>query len=455
MPPCYLRLMTWYPHLHRYFERSIWERPRHDLARPALILRRVSRYLYLVARGCFDDAVLVRAGALAYRSLLALVPFLALVFAVSKALGLDRPIFQDFLGRLVAGQERVSEILIRYVAATDLTALGAIGLAATLYVAVGIIGEAERALNEVWGVGKARSFRRKVSDYSGIVLVWPVLVLLSTALGTSAISKAIVRNPVAETAVEVGASLLPVFLGWAALAFLYYFLPNTAVSLRASVVGGVVAGTLWHAGQWAYVNFQVELARYNAIYGTFASVPIFLAWLHLSWTIALLGAEVAYAVQHEATYHPPVVDELLTVAATERAALRVLARSWSRFATGLTPLAASDFATALDLPRPLVVHAVEGLTAAGLVTVDARGALLPGRDLRDVGVGDLLMAFRHAGKEIEGPEVAGHEPECRELDARILAVHRAMEAGLRGVGAGTDLGDLVRPQGLDRPLESP
>ena len=92
--------------------------------------------------------------------------------------------------------------------------------------------------------------------------------------------------------------VLPYVAMWAAFAFLYTFMPNIKVNLRAAIVGGIFGGTLWQISQWGYVNFQIGVAKYNAIYGTMAALPILMVWIYVSWMIVLLGLEVTYAWQN-------------------------------------------------------------------------------------------------------------------------------------------------------------
>ena len=97
-------------------------------------------------------------------------------------------------------------------------------------------------------------------------------------------------------------NLAPYVTIWILFTFLYVFMPNTKVNLRYGAIAGVISGTMFQLFQWGYINFQIGVARYNAIYGSFAAVPLFLVWLQVSWLIVLLGAEITFATQNVDTY---------------------------------------------------------------------------------------------------------------------------------------------------------
>ena len=98
---------------------------------------------------------------------------------------------------------------------------------------------------------------------------------------------------------ELGVKLLPLLVVVAGFSFLYKYMPYTTVRLRAALIAGVLAGTVWHVAQWAFIELQIGVTQANVIYGTFAALPIFLIWLNASWIIVLMGCEIAYAVQHD------------------------------------------------------------------------------------------------------------------------------------------------------------
>jgi membrane protein len=423
--------------LKHYFGRTIWRPVPAGATTVQRAVRRSCRFLYLIARGFRDDRVLVRAPALTLTTLLALVPLLALVLSVASGFDLQRPAL-DHLRKLLTdfvavGQQDVVETVITYVEKTRLGTLGGVGLAILLWAAINLLSTIEGSFNDIWAVTKRRPLHRRVVDYLGVVVVFPVLLFASTGLTATASASSIVERlqqaPLLSGALETGAQLLPILIVGAAFTFLYAYLPYTSVRFHAALVAGFGTGLVWHLAQWAFISFQVGVTRGNVIYGTFAALPIFLVWLNVNWIVVLAGCEVAYAVQHEATYHPPVPHSAVSIARRERAALEFVSMIWKRFREGLAPLSSSDLAAEVDLPRPVLRDVLTTLVDCGLLarTAEPDEALLPARDLGAISVGEILLTYRHAGT-FEPAE------STTPQDERVDRVHERLEDALRSAG---------------------
>lgn len=378
--------------LQRWFAEEIWRLDKAPRGRTSRVGRRLGRLGYLTLSGFQGDRCLVRASALTYTTVLSLVPLLAVCFSVLKGLGwyeefrhqrvpawLDEfaPPAQegsaDFAQGLRAGIERVLVL----VDSTDVRGLQAVGLVLVLWASVRLLSTIEASFNDIWGVRRSRGWLRKLTDYLAIVFVAPILIALSggltariKGLGTSVLG--VDLSVAAEWALRAS----PLLLAWAAFSFVYAALPNTRTQVRASLIGGLIAALAWQAALAAHVEFQVGVARYNAIYSTFAALPIFLIWVQLSWSIVLFGAEVAYAVQHEGEFARIVGWSEPTPRERARLVLRVAARLANSFLADTPASTAGDLARELGVPSPPVEEALEALAAAGLAASsdDAEGA---------------------------------------------------------------------------------
>jgi len=424
--------------LRTYFEETIW-RPTPDGAGwVERTSRRAARYAYLIARGFADSRLLVRAPALTLISLLGMVPLLALVVSVAKGFGfqqmaLDR--LRDILTEfVVVGQQSVVDTVIGYVERTNLRTLGGLGFLFLTYAAVSMLSTIESSFNDIWGVAGSRPLHRKVTDYLSVLVIVPVLLLASTGI-TAGLSSNRFVTQVLDTNVlsgvtRLGVKLIPLLVVVAGFTFIYKYMPYTTVRLKPALIAGALAGSVWHVAQFLFIKLQVGVTQANVIYGTFAALPIFLIWLNASWIVVLMGCEIAYAVQHEATYHPPVPQGLISIAQRERAALQILAAVWNRFSEGKPPEPAGDVAADVDLPRPVTMEIVQALVHCGLLVVSQGPieGLVPARDLSREGVGELLLAYRHAGRTSHG-ELGG------PLHDRVVMVHEQLEEGLRTEGS--------------------
>jgi membrane protein len=255
---------------------------------------------------------------------------------------------------------------------------------------------------------KARTLLRKASDYLTMMVLAPILFVISSTITVAVASQVKV---IAQKIAFLGAlsyvilfllNLLPYLSIWFLLMILYLMMPNTRIPLRSGILGGIVAGTLFQIVQWVYIKFQIGVASYGAIYGSFAALPLLLAWLQLSWIIVLFGAEIAFANEHYETYGFQPDYSALSVSSKKHLILKVFHLLIKKFSQGEKPLNASQIADALEIPVRLVRHLLSELTGAGLVVETAKGAsdevtFQPGRSIENITVKYALDAYEQYG----------------------------------------------------------
>ncbi|MFN3200265.1 MAG: YihY/virulence factor BrkB family protein [Bradymonadia bacterium] len=418
-----------------YFNDTIWVPLPPDAPNWARAQRRLARFSWLGAQRLSDGEIFSRSASLTFHVLLSIVPLLAVAFSLSKGFGLEMQSLREMLKQLFVGHEEIVDQLLNYVNRTDVRALGTVGLLILVYSAVSLLGRIEGSFNKIWGVKRNRHFVRKFADYLSVILIFPLLMFAATTITASVGSTdvGVWLKDSAITSVLVG--LLPFVIVWAAFTFIYVFMPNTRVNLKAGMIGALVAAVVWSIAQWGYIYFQMGVSRYNAIYGTFAALPIFLVWLNLSWTIVLLGCEIAFIVQHEKSYHPRRHDAPpLSIAAQEKMALFFVSHVWQRFSDGEPAYSAGALAAEADLRMSDCLEIVEGLTLAGLLTWarEPEEGLMPARDLGALSVGQILVLYRQRGGAEDGevgPELA---TAYAEIDAAIESGLAAELAALKG-----------------------
>ena len=251
----------------------------------------------------FQDRCIQWAAALAYYTLIGLVPVLIALFSVIKGFGLHRGLTPFIMRTIGAGSPEVSMQIVKFVDATKLAAVGVLSLLAAMLAAFGILGNAELCFNTIWGGIAGRPLWPKVRAFAGVALSAPLMLLLALAAttflrrGTWAWS--FLADLYLGNAVLFGLRLVPYGLLWVSFTMLYTVLPNCRVRLRSAVVGAVVAGSLWQFAQWGYVTFVIRMVRYSAFYGALWQLPILLAWVYVAWLIILFGAEVCRVHQEE------------------------------------------------------------------------------------------------------------------------------------------------------------
>ena len=288
--------------LLRFVRHDIWEMELTDSRWWQRLLLQVGQLSVLVCRDFLADGCVLRASALTFTTLLSIVPLFALMFSVLKAFGVQNELEPLLLEHLTAGAQGAVPRIIEYINNTNVARLGTFGLVFLVVTVLTLLSNIEKTFNRVWRVSETRPLLRRFTDYFSVVTIGPIFVVAAISMTSSLQSQGVVQALLDK--VYVGELLLflfkilPFMVMWLVFCGVYLFMPNVRVSPRAALIGGVFGGTLWQLSQWGYVHFQVGVARYNAIYGTMAALPIFMVWIYMSWLIVLLGLELSYAVQN-------------------------------------------------------------------------------------------------------------------------------------------------------------
>ena len=286
--------------------------------------------------------------------------------------------------------------------------IAGVGIILLFWTVISILGKIEGSLNDIWEIKKSRTLVRKFTDYIAIMVFGPLLLVISgsaTLLVASQVTVILARISFLGAFGSVIFSLLnllPYVTIWVLLTMLYLVMPNTRIPPRSAILGGIVAGTITQIVQWAYIKFQIGVASQGAIYGSFAALPLFLAWLQTSWMIVLFGAEIAHAGEHYETYgfHPDYSG--ISVSAKKLLMLRIFHLLIKRFSLGEMPLSAPQIAHAVEIPVRLVESLLQELSAVGLVVETSKGftsevAFQPGRTIEDITLKFALDEYEKYG----------------------------------------------------------
>ena len=294
-----------------FLKNDIWRIQERNLSRSKAFLIRQLRILVLALRGIAEDKCQLRASALTVYSLLSVVPVFAMLFGIAKGFGFEKTLESQLLERL-EGQEEVLTKIIDFSRAlledTRGGVMAGIGIVLLFWAIIKVLGHIEEAFNDLWGVKKGRPLGRKITDYLSIILICPVLFITSSTITVIIsgqvemfIQKIAILGVVAPV-ISFMLKLLPYCAIWVLFTFMYVFMPNTKVNFRSGALAGIIAGAMFQIFQVVYITLQIGVARYNAIYGSFAALPLFLIWLQLSWLIVLFGAELSFAHQNVHTF---------------------------------------------------------------------------------------------------------------------------------------------------------
>ena len=267
------------------------------------LAHRIYKTLELSIRFFLDKRVMAKASALTYSTLLAIVPILAVVFAIARGFGYNKYIelwFRD----LLASQPQAAEVIIgwvnSYLVHTQSGIFLGVGLIFMLYTVLMLLDNIEETFNEIWQVSNSRSIYRSFTNYLAAFFLLPIFIIVTT--GVSMVLTTIVSSMPdilgLGTVVRRLIKLAPYVLMSLLFFALYVAMPNTRVNWRCAIVPGIIAGVGMQWLQLFYVYSQIWVTGYNAIYGSFAALPLFMLWVQISWTICLFGAQLTYTNQH-------------------------------------------------------------------------------------------------------------------------------------------------------------
>lgn len=384
-------------------------------------LRTLGRYLFAVARDMLDGQISLRAMSLVYTTLLSLVPLLALGFSLLKGLGVHNslePALERFMAPLGVQGAELSRNIIAFVENIKVGVLGSLGVVLLLYTVLSMIQKVADSFDFIWRVQARRRLSQRLTEYLSLLLVGPAAIVFALGITASLLNSSAAGwlssyEPFGFLIYLLG-RLIPYVVIVGLFTFLYAFVPNTPVRLRAAFGGGLLAGFLWQSASLAFASFVAGSTNYNAIYSGFAIVIFLLIWLYVGWLILLVGCQLAYYLQHPDRLAPTSTLPQLSGRGAELLGLQVLRLVGRRFLAGEAPLTRDELRR--DMPGPaehtdralaLLLH--HGVLAEG--GPDGR-TLLPQRDLATVNLGALWRALREG---TDGPLRGPLDSEVRML----------------------------------------
>lgn len=339
--------------LVRFLRHDLWHVQRHNTTALAYCCCSLLKKLLLAVEFFTTRRVIDMAAALTYSTLLALVPILAVVFGVARGFGYNKYIevwFRELLGSQPQAADAIINFVNSYLVHTKSGVLLGVGLVLMLYTVLMLTLNVEKTFNTIWQVKHRRSLYRAVTDYLAMLLLVPVVIVLVSGLSIA------------------GARLLPYVLMAVVFMAMYMCVPNTKVRLQVVIVPGILAGVGMQALQLFYIHAQVLLSSYNAIYGSFAALPLFMLWVQLSWTICLFGVQLCYTNQNmdELSFRLQVAD--ISPRYRLLLAIILMSRVCQRFADGKRPYTALDLRRLTNIPIRITQDLLYMLVRAGLLS---------------------------------------------------------------------------------------
>ena len=405
----------------RFIKHDIWYIPLKQLHWTKTLLVKSLRIVLLALREFGEDKCHLRASALTFYSLLSIVPMVAMAFGVAKGFGLDKVLEEQIVTQL-SGQEEVAMKIINFARSlleeTKGGLIAGIGIMILFFTIFKVLAHIAHSFNDIRGVKSPRNIGRRIGDYLAIMVVCPLLFIMSSTVTV------FLETQVAQLTqkVELIGTISPIlfrvlklvslYVIWTLFSFIYIFVPNTKVNLSSGILAGLVAGSMYQMVNWSYIKFQVGAAKYGAIYGSFAALPLFLIWLQLSWLIVLFGAEICFGHQNVETYQLEPASQRASFSFKKLLALTITHLVVSKFQRGKKPATAPQIAHELEIPIRLAHDILYELVEAAILIetaaeIQEEVGYNPARAIDCITVGYVIDSLEHLGFEsipVQGSE---------------------------------------------------
>jgi membrane protein len=420
--------------LEARLEKLLFDGPRSSGNTAWVRLARFLRYPYALLRDLAHGGLTLRAMSLVYTTLLSIVPLLAFAFAIFKGMNIHRelePLIYEFFKPVGSNAAELTARVMGFVENISSGVLGSLGLAFLLYSVVSMIQKIEESQNFVWHVERPRSFARRVSEYLSLIVVGPIVIVATFGLMATASHSALMRQlarlePFGLLLTFAG-HLAPYVIVVAFFTFLYMFIPNTRVRFVPALVGGLFAGLLWVGVGAAFTAFVTHMSNLTLVYASFAILLTALIWIYVAWLVLLLGAQLSFYVQNPQYLRRGQQEIRITGSLAEQLALNVMVLIGQSYRGGEPGWTTSRLAARLEVPSAPLATVIRSLESSGLIVATEDERLLPGRDMSEIDLSQIVDCARrnHAGEPTL--HVRG-TPEAEKLTTVIeLALRERLE----------------------------
>jgi membrane protein len=359
-----------------FIKDDVWLLHEQKLPPFKAVLIKSLKIMLLSAQGFNRDLCQLRASALTLYSLLSIVPVIAMLFGIAKGFGFEKMLTE----RLIEQAHQQDALVLKLINfaqnlldSTKGGVVAGIGIVVLFWTIISLIGNIEESFNHIWKIPRGRPISRKFSDYLSLMLLAPIILIASSSITVLLNTEitwliTIIELPEFGTSLVIKAlGLLPLLLMIGLFTFTFIFMPNHKIHFRAGLIAGIVTGILYDFLQWAYLSLQIGVSSYNAIYGSFAAIPLFVVWLQVGWMIVLLGCEIAFYWQYYDNYRNNNRFSNLSFSVQKIVALQVAHLLVKQFGQFNKPLTADEIAAKLALPFAIVQPILLKLTASHIL----------------------------------------------------------------------------------------
>jgi membrane protein len=392
-----------------FFKVGIWHVKRQDVPAWKYFVYSAAKKLLLAVERATTKRMMNAASALTYSTLLAIVPILAVVFAVARGFGYNK-YMESWFRDTLASQPQAADVIVgfvnSYLVHTKSGVFLGVGLVFMLWTVFMLVGNIEQTFNHIWQVKKPRSLFRTVTDYMAMFLLVPIVIVVTSGLSifVATVSDSMEGYALLAPVMRFIIALMPYVFMSAVFVALYVFMPNTKVKLGCAIVPGILAGVAMQGLQLVYIHSQIWVSSYNAIYGSFAALPMFMLWVQISWIICLFGAELCYTSQNLEDFAFRAKTEDISHRYRLMMSVMLAALICKRFDEGGRPYTALELKLKTDIPVRIVNDLLYELTRVHVIIEvmgDEKGQEVmfqPAETTERLSVGTLVSRLESEGR---------------------------------------------------------
>ena len=350
----------------------VWQTPIDQNNPFRMFLIRQIRILVLALQNALNNKIFMLAPALTFFSVLSIVPAAALALGIAKGFGLERYLEQQ-LRIALAGREAlydwVIEITGTFFGQIDGGLVAVAGLSVLIYTISMLLVNVEKIFNQIWQVRQGKTVLQRFKDYFAMVLLGPLLLIAAGAVSVFLTTRIeLLGGGLLSPFLLLLLRLMPYLLIWILFTFLYKIMPNTRVHFYPALITGILAGTAFQLIQWAYLTFQIGAVGLGVVYGSFATLPLILIWMQVSWTVVLFGAELTHAAQNIELYRYGPAPKKINPYKYKLLSLYILSLLLKKFTESNSTLTTSQLSDQLKIPELLVKEILDNLAEVNLLS---------------------------------------------------------------------------------------
>lgn len=412
----------------RYATNGVWRDPSDKFKVRAVKVMNIS------VRGFLSADLQTQACAMTYRTMLAVVPALALIFAIGRGFGLQNLLEKELYSYFPSQQKALEETFVfvdSYLNQASEGIFVGVGILFLLWTLINLLDSVEETFNKIWNITTDRSIWRKLTDYIAILLILPILMICSAGLSllmSTTLQQILDVDPSGgsiDWLLDLGSYVFTCLF----FAGAYMLIPNTKVSAKNALIVGLFVGIGFQILQWLFVTGQMYVAKYNAIYGSFSFIPLLLIWMQLVWLLTLIGALLCYASENAGRFNYYKDADNISFEYRREVILAVMAIIAKRFMAGKKPISAADLSKDYGMPDSLVTPIVRQLKKVGLINFlqgedeNPQPPIQPAIDVANLTVGDVINRLQRIGSK---DFIPGFDERFKSVKQTSLEITRAM-----------------------------